>query len=258
MTNCYIALKGGEIIKYDEQVRLYKNDVVVLKDYRIKRKLTLHKSLRNKGFEIEINRRERGMANNQKLQDNITHTRSRIFELAYCNPWQLFITLTIDPQRYNRHDLKRYHRDLTHWIRNYNLKHHIKLKYLFIPELHKDKAWHMHGFIMGLPVEHLEINKNGFLDWPAYREKFGWCSLDKIRNNEAIAKYVTKYISKDLADCVKDLNANMYYCSQGLERAVEIKRGTLTAINVPWDYENEWIKCKWYDETCNDLGSLIQ
>jgi hypothetical protein len=232
--------------------------VAVLKDYKIKRKLTIHKSIRNRGFEID-NIVQKGQAgNDSKLDESIYRAKAKIFELAYCNPWDKFITLTLDPVLYDRYDLSKWHKDITKWISNYNKKHGTKLKFLLIPEQHKDGAWHMHGLFMGLPDDHLIKNHNGYLDWLPYRKKFGYCSIDQIKNHEAVAKYITKYVSKNLADCIKDINAHMYYCSRGLERASEIKRGTLSANNVPWDYENDWIKCKWFTETSADLGSLIR
>lgn len=222
----------------------------------IKQKMTLHRFLRRSGFEVEINRQAKGSVNDQKLDENISRAKSRIFEIAYCNPWKYFLTLTIDPRKYDRHDLKKYHKDLTQWLRDYNKRNGTAIKYLLIPEMHKDGSWHMHGFLMGLPDEQLETNANGYLDWPAYREKFGYCSIDPIRNHEAVAKYVTKYISKNLQDCIKEMNAHMYYCSKGLEKAREVKKGTLSGNNVPkWDYENEHVKCKWYaiDDDILDL-----
>lgn len=244
-------------MKVRDVVNLYDRDVAILKDYGIKRKLTLHKSLRKSGFEVPQNKRKKGIANDQKLDENIAHTRSRIFELAYCNPWEWFITLTIDPTKHDRHDLEGYMKKLGQWIQNTNKRKGMTIKYLLIPEMHEDGAWHVHGFLMGLSEEHLIKNKNGYLDWLEYREKFGYCSLDRIKNHEAVSKYVTKYISKNLQDCVQAINAHMYYCSNRLKRAQEIKRGTLTAINAPWDYENEWIKCRWSHESADRLGTDI-
>ena len=245
-------------LKHSDVVNLYQSDIAVLKDYRIMKKLTLHKSIRLAGFEVETKRGEKGKVNENKLDENIIRTRSRVFELAYCNPWELFITLTLDPDLYDRYNLKKWHKHLTHWIRDYNRKHGLKVKYLLIPEQHKDGAWHIHGFLMGLPADHLETNKNGYLDWSAYREKFGYCSIDKIRNHEAVAKYITKYISKGMSDCVKELNAHMYYCSRELQRATVIKKGTLVGANVPWDYEGDWVKCKWFSHDSQGAEALVR
>ena len=221
------------------------------------RKLTIHKAIRNSGFEIDTKRADKGTVNDQKLENNIQRARARIFELAYCNPWELFVTLTIDPKRHNRHDLNKYMRNLSRWITEYNRDYGQNIKYLLIPEMHKDGAWHLHGFLMGLNHNLLVKNKNGYLDWLEYQKEFGWISIDKIKNHEAVSKYVTKYISKNLQDCVKQLHAHMYYCSKGLQRAVEIKRGTLSAYNVPWTFENDWIKCFWSKIPADVLEHLI-
>jgi hypothetical protein len=81
-------------------------------------------------------------------------------------------------------------------------------------------------------------------DWNPYRERFGWVTLEPIRNKEAASKYITKYISKTLQTSVKELNANLYYCSKGLKRAIEIKRGILLT-SIPFDWENDFVKIAW-------------
>lgn len=237
-------------MKRNEQRNLYSSDVVIVKNYKVKNKIILLRYLREAGFETEKKYTQKATVNEEKLDTNISRARSAIFELAYCNPWELFITLTIDQKKYNRHDLKKYYRDFSKWLQNYNRIHGTSIKYIFIPERHKDGSWHMHGLIMGLPLEQLQMNAYGYLDWIEYKEKFGYCSIDKIRNHEAVSKYITKYISKDLGDCVKELNAKMYYCSKGLERSTIIAKGTLSANNVPtWDYQNDWVKVKWIDSS---------
>lgn len=244
-------------MKYNEVVSLYDRDVAVLKDYVIKKKLSLHRSMRKTGFDIEIKKREKGTVNEEKLDVNIIRAKSAIFELAYCNLWDFFFTFTLDPNKYDRSDLGKWHKDFTQWIRDYNKKHSLSIKFLLIPERHKDGSWHMHGLITGLPLEHLIKNQNGYLDWLPYREKFGYCSVDHIKNHEAVSKYITKYISKNLQDCIKDINAHMYYCSRGLRRSQIMKKGTLSAISIPWDYEGEYCKVKWFDQGDDRCLSLI-
>lgn len=256
----------------------YSNDVAILKDYAGRGcKLTIHKSVRNPGWEDDepLFKGEKGTVNDEKLMENIIHARSRIFELAYCNSWSYFTTFTIDKKKCGRYDLEKYHKSFSQWLRDYNKKHGTHIKYLTIPEQHKDGAWHEHGFIMGLPVEHLrlfnpETDKlpkyiteklfGGSLvyDFPAYREKFGFCDFEPIRSLEGVSKYVTKYISKDLARSVTEVNAHLYYCSQGLQRATEIKRGTMSA-NMEPDFENEYVKVKWYNtsEVLESLSNCI-
>lgn len=238
------------MINYSQ--RLYNRDVAILKKYGNRYRLQLHRSLRNAGLEVEEKRRRKGeYVNTEKLEESIIRTRSKIYELAMCNDWEFFVTLTLDKRKYDRTDLKRYRVDLAQFIRDYRKKYKVDIKYLLIPEEHKDRAWHMHGLLMGLPRAHLKVNENGYLDWFAYREKFGYISIDEIRNKEATSRYITKYITKNLENCVKEVGAHMYYCSRGLKRAEEVKKGVLKIKDAKWDYQNDWVKIKWIDEEIN-------
>lgn len=78
-----------------------------------------------------------------------------IFELALCNDWEWFVTLTLNPEYHDRKDLKSYKKKLLTWIKNYNRTQKTNIKYLLIPENHQDGSWHMHGLMMGIPEEHL-------------------------------------------------------------------------------------------------------
>lgn len=255
----------------------YKYNQTILKvfgtDANKKIKIITMNILRTSGVEDENEKRsERGTVNSEKLINNISRTKNNIFELAYCNSWDWFFTGTLNPQKYDRTDLEKFHKNLTQWLRNYNKKYKTKIKFLFIPELHSDaQNWHMHGFIMGLPLEHLtqfkigdkmgkglaEKVQNGDVvyNWLAYFKKFGFCNLEQIRNHEAVSKYITKYINKNLATSVIELNAHQYYSSRGLKRAEVIKKGTMSA-NIAPTYENEYCKVAWLDYSDEKLEEL--
>ena len=235
-------------------------------------KITLCRAVRKKGYEIEYV--PKGTVNEAKLESNISRARARIFEYAICNDWQWFSTFTLDKNKYNRYDLEKFRKDFSQFIRNYNRLNGTKIKYVLIPETHKDGAWHMHGFLMGLPVEHLRLFKlkeklpdyirdklkqgQAVYDWLSYREKFGYTDIEPIRNPEACSKYVTKYVSKSLAQDIQEVGAHLYYCSQGLRTAQEVKRGLLMyQMNSP-DYENDYVKVKWYkNENIEVLSDMI-
>lgn len=83
-------------------------------------------------------------------------------------------------------------------------------------------------------------------NWLPYAKKFGFCDLEPIRNAEAVSKYMMKYINKNLASSVKDLNAHLYYHSRGLNKAELIKKGVMAAPITP-TYENEYCSVAWLD-----------
>ena len=238
--------------------------MATLKQYREDYyRITLHRQIRRTGYEAVDGEPERGRkntaGNERKLSESLSRTRAAIFELALCNPWEWFVTLTLNPEYHNRKDLKNYKKKLSTWIKNYNRLHDTAIKYLLIPEQHKDGSWHMHGLIMGLPEEHLhefteqerlpikiliEIKRgHKIYNWENYAKTFGYITITKIRHLESVSKYITKYITKDLNDTKIDLNDHLYYCSQGLNRAKKLYQGPLSR-ELDEDYSNEYVKIK--------------
>jgi len=242
--------------------QVYSRDVSILKQYGDSYyKIVQMRYLRNKGFELE-NFKQKNSVNNEKLNNNISRAKATVRELGLCNPWEYFFTFTINKNCYDRYNLKEFKKVLAQWIRDYRKKHKVDVKYLLIPEKHEDGAWHFHGFLYGLPVEHLtqfkigdkmgkyiaDKVKNGdvIYNWSAYANKFGFCSLEPIRHQEKAVNYITKYISKDLEKSVSELGAHLYFASHNLKRANELKRGTLMC-EIPIDYENEHCKVTNFD-----------
>lgn len=203
--------------------------------------------IKRAGFEQDTNYNYSRDVNDSKLSNNVARARTRVFELALCNNFEYFITLTINDEKLDRYDLKGYIKKLGQFIRDYRKKYEVDIQYLLIPEKHKDGAWHVHGLIKGIPEDHLHINEYGYLDWQAYKDRIGWCSIDKVRNKEAVSKYITKYIRKsfDTDRGITEKENKLYYCSRGLRRPQKKKEGTLNGYQldkVPFDYENDYVR----------------
>ena len=270
-----ISIERKYAQKIYNNLQPYQHNVVILKDYNGKRKLTLHKTLKTKGVECDRNYSPKGSINEEKTDNNIKRAKSRIHELVLCNPWQWFFTITLDPDKYDRNDLEKFRKDFSQFIRNHNRLHNKKIKYLVVPEEHSKGGWHMHGFLMGLDASDLRLFrldeklpyyilnklKKGaeIYEWEAYRKKFGFNDFEPIKNKEAAAFYVTKYITKDLERTVKESGAHLYYSSQGLSRAKEIKRGSFAPnVEFSWQFENDYIATSWLDDSFNnELGSAF-
>lgn len=261
----------------------YKYDQCLLKVYGYgdcKRIKLVHMNvLRNSGVEDDSDKNVvRGGVNTSKLDESVIRTRSKIFELSFCNPWEWFFTGTLDPSKYDRTDLDKFHKDLTRWILNYNRLHGTSIKYLLIPELHSDgKSWHMHGFFHNLPQQFLDRFQIGdkmgkgladkvkhgdeVYNWSAYRNKFGFCDLEPVKYAEAVSKYVTKYITKSLANSVTELNAHMYYHSRGLQFAELVKKGCMSSgFDTQPTYSNDYCTVYWLpysDELLQELKEVI-
>lgn len=217
-------------------IKKYKEDYYKLTVFKVR--------IRNSGYEVESKYKSERNKSYGKLDKSIIRARSKIFEYAMCNDFEYFVTLTLNEKKMDRYNLEEFIKKFGQFIRDYRKKYGVNIQYLLIPERHKDGAWHMHGLMKGIPDEHLSINENGYKDWKEYSKKFGYISIDKIKNKEAVSKYITKYVSKSLGKGVTEKNKKMYYCSRGLKKAEIIKEGTYTSYNDNFDFENEYIKTK--------------
>lgn len=226
-------------------------------------KFIYHKyPVRNSGFEDDDpNYIQDRNINDHKLDNNISRARSKIFEYARCNEFDYFVTLTLDKNKYDRYDLAKYIKDLGQHIRDDRKRTGSNIQYLLIPEPHFDNAWHMHGLIKGMPLEHLTpFTLNDYLpykvrelieagreiyNWTSYSEKFGWCTIEKVKSQEAISKYVTKYISKAIQPNLKrEKEKKLYYVTRGLKTAEKVKEGYLTSAQlteITFNYENDYV-----------------
>jgi len=199
---------------------------------------------------------EKEEKNTEKLDNNLCRARSRIRELALCNDWSHFVTLSLNGEKIDRYDLDGYIKRLGEWKSNYNRKYKTCLKYLLIPEQHKDGAWHMHGLMNGLHPDSLVINEHGYLDMPFYRDRFGYISLSPIKSPKKIASYITKYVAKALQATAIDLCKHSFYSSQGLKGAELIHEDFAPGIpeNV---WENEFVGIKQID-SYEDLTTFMK
>lgn len=230
-------------------------DVVSVKRMGTLDKVCYSYSCRKSG--IEIVQPQKGSKYKGKLSNNIARTRSKIREYALCNEWKYFATLTIDPAKFDRYNLSAFQKALSEYLHNYN-RNGVKVRYLLIPEFHKDGAIHMHGLLSEIPEKDLFVNDNGYLDWAPYSQKFGFISLGEIKDNIAVAYYITKYITKGLANTVSKCNAHMYYCSKGLNKAERIYKAEGASLLVVPDYVGEYAQILNIDNTEYDYHDYIQ
>ena len=259
------------------------NNYTQIKEYRLsdgskRYKLVYMGSCRRKGLEAEFEEKkpikeqfEDGYLYDYKLDSSLARSKRTIFDYSLCNDWDYFFTGTLDKNKYNRFDLDKYHKDLTQWFRNLRRYYDCEIKFLIVPEMHKNGAWHTHGFIKGIsseiitkwsyddkPPKNIKAGLDAgreLYNIPKYAKKFGFVWLERIHDTFAISAYCTKYITKELIANVKDVGAHSYYCSRGLKKPDTIASGSLNDFkfskdfnDIVWDSENDYCKVKWLDD----------
>lgn len=245
--------------------KAYEQNKLIVKRVGRRVKATIVNNCLESGYEYDDGTfTPKGQAGNEsKLLTNVCRAKRTVNEYALCNPWTFFVTLTLDPQKYDRYNLGKFIKDLSQFIRDYRKKYGVSLRYLLIPEMHQDGSWHLHGLFYGLPIEHLHaftldeklpyrIRERLYMGkcvftWEAYAKKFGFCVIEFIDNQEATANYITKYITKDLSRTISDLNAHIFYASKGLKKAETVQVGTAKKAFENPDYVGEYASIKWFD-----------
>lgn len=180
----------------------------------------------------------------ESIRTSVSRSVRMVRELAACNQWQFFVTITLSPKHWeNRYTpdglqdviklmAKRWRRKRTN-----GSAYCPGFKYLLIPEMHKDGAIHLHGFVSCMPskdcVPYTLDEVNGEQNLPReicnkvragqevyhcneWEQFFGFNTIEPISDLDKASSYVVKYVSKEIG---KTPFKTRYWCSRGLSRA---------------------------------------
>jgi len=160
-----------------------------------------------------------------KFASALSRAKTSAREYGLCNRWEYFVTLTLDKEKVDRYDLCAFLKELMQWIQNLNKKGS-DIKYLLIPEQHQDGAWHLHGLMSGIEESPQpagtprSIVDTGFGCWLPFSERYGFSTVSKVISNVGCGFYITKYITKSLADLASMKGIHCYYHSRGLRKSL--------------------------------------
>ncbi len=99
---------------------------------------------------LDLDQVEEELSATGKKEENgwsrsIRRAKSRVREIALANEFQWFVTFTLDQKKIDRYDMAVITPKLNDWLRNQVRRR--QLRYVLIPERHKDGAIHFHGFM---------------------------------------------------------------------------------------------------------------
>lgn len=161
----------------------------------------------------------------KKRSEDVSRKRTleKIYDYARANTWDYFITLTFNPEKVDRSDYNAVCKKLSEWIDRTKRRYCKDMKYLFVPELHKDgKSYHFHGLVAdcdGLDlVDSGHKTDSGDIIYNIGKYRLGWTTATEVKNNEAVTKYITKYITKDL--CAVTKGKKRYWISRNLDKPI--------------------------------------
>ena len=179
---------------------------------------------------------------------NLWRSKRILFDYAICNHWDFFGTITLADRNFPRYELDNAYSHLSKYFNNYKNRKNPKFRYLCVPEMHRDRAWHFHLLCSGINIDDLvsfytytkppyKIKKN-YLDngidcfnFTAIEKRFGFNSFIRTYGEqEHIAKYMAKYIVKSF-DTFKRFNGvQIVRCSKGLNKPITVESRYFTPL----------------------------
>lgn len=196
------------LIKYEKsyQLRLYEFDINTSDDVVENKKFIKFDEVENEIDNAFSKIDDKYHFEGHSAYVSLNRSKNKIFYYSRSNNWEngYFCTLTIDPERYDSFSYK----VASDLIRKFtkNLREFDSAAYgLFVPELHKSGRFHFHGLISGIDLEktgYIEYSGHDFHGEKIYNFikgwKYGFSNVTRVKNSEAVEKYVTKYTTKEL------------------------------------------------------------
>ena len=152
---------------------------------------------------------------------SMNRTINKVYEIARSNQWEYFFTMTFDGKKVNRYDYSECVKKMTHWLNDMRKLYSPDMKYLVVPERHKDGAYHFHGLfydIGRLPMvdSGIKHNRRKIYNLPTF--KHGFTTVSRVGDSGKASNYVCKYITKEL--CQVTSGKKRYWSSRNINRPV--------------------------------------
>ncbi len=142
-------------------------------------------------------KRERGDSSPDATDRAQRRAKARVHVLAMANEFDWFVTLTLSSDKIDRYDMDAITRKLNVWLDNQVRRK--GLRYVLVPERHKDGAIHFHGFFNdALPATdsgHTDRAGHPIFNLPGWTLGFS-TAIRLYGSYRSAVGYVCKYIGK--------------------------------------------------------------
>lgn len=188
----------------------------IVKIYPDLKKLTILKYKKTRDAIITDTEKGGSIFQESNLERSIRQTKSTITDYVLSNNFEIFATFTFSPKKVDRFDIDACKYKLRKWLQRQREKN-ANLKYVIVPERHKNGAIHFHALFENIDSFTLkktkirQENRDVFTmtDW-----RYGFSNVKFIDSNRIkVAAYITKYITKDM---IQIDNKKRYWSSRNL------------------------------------------
>jgi hypothetical protein len=207
----------------------YTNGQEKLVSYKIPIALGYKRDKKRKKNEIDIYDDEYFKKQFKSNLNSLNRTKNKIYDICKSEHWEYFVTLTFNKQKVDRYNYKEITELLTKWLDNQKHKYP-GIKYIIVPELHKDGGYHFHGLMNEIQVKQATNYYTGkSLKDKKQRQIYnltdyniGWSTATQISDTKKASAYITKYITKELLARTK--GKKRYWRTKNIQEPIEQKQ----------------------------------
>ena len=158
---------------------------------------------------------DKAASNVDSIRRSIRRARLAVYDLAVCNQFDLFSTLTFSPDEVDRESYEQTYNSLKIWLSNRVQRK--GLRYVAVPEYHKDgHAIHFHMLSNSGAVDLIDsghyAHREKVYNIPSWQKGFSTAQFIKGENAiDFTSKYVAKYMTKSKGNKV----GGRFYLSGG-------------------------------------------
>lgn len=164
-------------------------------------KLTMFKFPKARFSSISSNKQKRNQCNELDIIRSVRRSRTVISDYILSNDFEMFVTFTFNPKKVNRYDLNACYLKMQSWLWRQQKKSNNEMKYIIVPEKHKDGAIHFHAVMSNYPglIKKTNVIQNNRRVYNLTSFRFGFSNMQYLDDDkQKVASYVCKYITKDM------------------------------------------------------------
>lgn len=163
---------------------------------------------------------------------SVRRTQQLLKDYVLCNQFDLFCTFTFDPKKIDRYNIDACYRAMSGFLHNAKYTHSRDLKWLVVPEHHKDGAYHFHALLSGYngQLKATKCHQNGRQLFNMSGWRRGFSTAVFIENQDAVANYVRKYITKDM---LTEFGRRRFFGSRNLVKPIKTINSDKFRFSLP-------------------------
>lgn len=205
--------------------------------------------VRERKDEAEIDRE-------RSLRVSADRSLNMVYKYARANVWEWFFTLTFNPEKVDSFNYEEVTEKLSKWLNNMR-RTCPEMKYMVVPEKHKSGRYHFHGLFAN--VDGLRFEDSGHADqdgktiYNVGNYSLGFSTATRAQDTGRASSYLSKYISKDLAEST--FGRKRYWASRNLDLPMEY------IMEVP-NKDTKQLRrellaeCTWHKQQGGDMQSV--